>query len=64
MKQLYNIKQLAGMLDISRQAAEKALKAGRIEENEYITGENEKPVKGWTEEQVKRIRRTFSIQGK
>lgn len=64
MKQLYSIAELAGILDISRQAAEKALAKGRIEPNEYVTGESDKRVKGWTEEQVKRIKRAFVITGK
>lgn len=56
-KVLYTASQISSMLDISRQAFNKAVNKGRIEENEYYTADTN--IKCWTPEQVERIKRTF-----
>lgn len=55
MIRLYTSSELATTLGITKQGLHKAVKEGRIEEAEYLTGKN----KGWTKEQVERIRRVY-----
>jgi hypothetical protein len=56
MKELYSMQQLADVLGVSKQAVYLADKERRIEEADYITGGK---IKGWTPEQVERIKNTY-----
>jgi hypothetical protein len=57
-KKLYSAYELADLLFISRQALDRAITEGRIEKNDYVTGEG-RGVRGWTPEQVKKIQKYY-----
>lgn len=59
-RKLYKASEIAYILGISRQALDKAIKSGRIEKNKYVTDN----VRGWTAEQVERIRLNFKREDK
>lgn len=59
-KRLYSASQVAAILGISRQALDQAIEEKRIEKNDYVTNN----VRGWTAEQVDRIRLNLKREDK
>lgn len=59
-EKLYSTLELSEILGITKQGVNKAEREGRIEAPAYTIG----PYKGWTKEQVERIKRHHSTNSK
>ncbi|WP_369355599.1 hypothetical protein [Lysinibacillus capsici] len=59
-EKLYSTLELSEILGITKQGVNKAEREGRIEAPAYTIG----PYKGWTKEQVERIKQRHNANGK